>query len=385
MKYTLDDLFVLGKRSGNKKRSYLLIDPLQAKHLPVSPTKALAMMDALGEQLSAAYPDTGCIIGFAETATAVAAQAAMHFPPHTIYLQTTREKVGDERNPFLLVFSEDHSHAVKQQLRTDLMAKQLKFSLLNDRPVMLIDDEISTGRTAANIIKSIDGAMPLLSRYISGYVIGSVINRMDSSTREGYAAQGIDCASLVFADVEGLEERAARFSEEPPAELADIPAAAFEDISVDKKLPDPKMGGVFVHDLKMWLNAFTDEAFELIKDRLPERGRVLVMGTEECMLPALYLGKMVGEKTGAEVYSHSTTRSPIGICHDEDYPVREGYHIASFYEAGRDTYIYCPADYDMVIAVTDSRDKEQSRRAMDDITRVFAGKCERFLLVTPNT
>ena len=155
MKYTLDDLFVLGKRSGNEKRSFLLIDPLQAKHLPVSPTKALAMMDTLGSQLAAAYPDTGCIIGFAETATAVAAQAATHFPPHAIYLQTTRENVGDTRNPFLLDFSEDHSHAVKQQLRTDLMAKQLKFSLLNDRPVMLIDDEISTGRTAGNIIKSI--------------------------------------------------------------------------------------------------------------------------------------------------------------------------------------------------------------------------------------
>ena len=65
MKYTLDDLFVLGKRSGNEKRSFLLIDPLQAKHLPVSPTKALAMMDTLGSQLAAAYPDTGCIIGFA--------------------------------------------------------------------------------------------------------------------------------------------------------------------------------------------------------------------------------------------------------------------------------------------------------------------------------
>ena len=42
MKYTLDDLFVLGRRSGNKKRTYLLIDPLQAKHIPVSPSKAMA-------------------------------------------------------------------------------------------------------------------------------------------------------------------------------------------------------------------------------------------------------------------------------------------------------------------------------------------------------
>ena len=44
--------------------------------------------------------------------------------------------------------------------------------------------------------------LPLLPRYISGYIIGSIINRMDASTREAYAAEGIDCASLVFAETE---------------------------------------------------------------------------------------------------------------------------------------------------------------------------------------
>lgn len=381
MKYTLDDLFVLGRRSGNKKRTYLLIDPLQAKHIPVSPSKALEMMDTLGEQLALAYPAAGCIIGFAETATAIAAAAAMHFPPHTVYLQTTRENVGDERNPFLLDFSEEHSHAVKQLLRTDLMAKQLKFSLLNDRPVMLIDDEISTGKTAANVINKLNERLPLLPKYISGYIIGSVINRMDSSTREAFAAQGIDSASLIFEEVEGLEERAAGFAVEPPAELPSIPAGAFTETAAEEKIPDLRRGGVFVHDLKMWLDRFTEEAFGLVKESLPQGGRVLVMGTEECMLPALLLGRLIEQRTGAEVYSHSTTRSPIGICRDESYPIREGYRIESFYEEGRETFIYCPAEYDLVIAVTDSKNDEQCRRAMEDITRVFADRAKNFLLI----
>ena len=381
MKYTLDDLFVLGKRSGNKKRSYLLIDPLQAKHIPVSPAKALDMIDTLGEQLAAAYPDTGCIIGFAETATAISAAAAMHFAPHTIYLQTTRENVGDERNPFLLDFSEEHSHAVKQVLRTDLIAKQLKFSLLNDRPVMLIDDEISTGKTAVNVIGSLNKRLPLLPRYISGYIIGSVINRMDSSTREAYAAEGIDCASLVFADTDGLEERVAGFETVPPAELPDVPAKEYDELAAEEKIPDLRRGGVFVHDLKMWLGRFAEEAFGLVKDMLPAEGRVLVMGTEECMLPAMLLGRLIEERTKAEVYSHSTTRSPIGISGAEGYPIREGYRIASFYGQDRDTYIYCPAQYDLVIAVTDSKDGEQSRRAMEDITRVFGDRAGKYVLI----
>ncbi len=381
MKYTLDDLFVLGKRSGNKKRSYLLIDPLQAKHLPVSPSKALDMMDALGEQLAAAYPDAGCIIGFAETATAIAAAAAMRFAPHTIYVQTTRENVGDERNPFLLNFSEEHSHAVKQLLRTDLIAKQLKFSQLNDRPLLLIDDEISTGRTAVNVIKRLNESLPLLPRYISGYVIGSVINRMESSTREAYAAEGIDFASLVFADVDGLEERASAFEVTPPAELPGIPAHEFETLSTEAKIPDLRHGGAFVHDLKMWTDKFAEEAFAAVEGRLPQNGRVLVMGTEECMLPALTLGRLIEQRTESHVFSHSTTRSPIGISAAEGYPVREGFRVSSFYEAERETFIYCPAEYDLVITVTDSKDEEQSRRAMEDITRVFAGKAENFVLI----
>ena len=381
MKYTLDDLFVLGKRNGNKKRSYLLIDPLQAKHIPVSPSKALEMFDSLGAQLAAAYPTTGCIMGFAETATAVAAAAAMHFAPQTLYMQTTRENVGDERNPFLLDFSEEHSHAVKQVLRTDFLAKQLKFNLLNDRPVMLIDDEISTGKTAANAIGRLNERLPLLPRYISGYIIGSIINRMDASTREAYAAEGIDCASLVFAEAEGLEEKAAAFEIVPPAELPDVPAKEFENIKTEEKIPDLRRGGAFVYDMKMWFGRFSEEAYDLVKKKLPISGRVLVMGTEECMLPALLLGRLIEQRNKVEVYSHSTTRSPIGISTAEGYPIREGYKLSSFYEESRETFIYCPAEYDLVIVVTDSRNKEQSIRAMEDVTKVFGERVKRYILL----
>lgn len=382
MNYTLDDLMVLGKRYGNPKRSYLLIDPLQAKHLAVSPSKALAMMDALGEKLAAAHPDTGCIIGFAETATAIAARSAMHFPPHTVYVQTTREP--RKKGMFILDFSEEHSHAVEQLLDTSLIAKQLKFNLLNERSVMLIDDEISTGKTARNIIHAICEKMPLLTHYGSGFVLGSVINRMTDSAKAEFAGEGIACASLIDSDIDGLEERVSGFEVQPPAELPDVPAREFDDtvMSDENKIPDTRKGGVFVHDLKMWLDKFVGAAFAAVNEKhdISDGTRVLVLGTEECMLPALLLGAEIETKTGAEVYSHSTTRSPIGISTAEGYPVYKGYHIASFYEDGRDTYIYDSAEYDLVIAVTDSKNEEQAKKAMNDITKAFAGSKE-FVLI----
>ena len=51
--YTAADTLRIAKRYNNPKRSYLLVNPLQAKHIPVSPTAALEMMSALGGQVAA--------------------------------------------------------------------------------------------------------------------------------------------------------------------------------------------------------------------------------------------------------------------------------------------------------------------------------------------
>ena len=71
--YTAADTLRIAKRYNNPKRSYLLVNPLQAKHIPVSPAAALEMMGALGDQVAAKYPEARLVIGFAETATAIGA------------------------------------------------------------------------------------------------------------------------------------------------------------------------------------------------------------------------------------------------------------------------------------------------------------------------
>ena len=71
--YAEQDVLQLGKRIHNTKRSYLLVNPLQAKHIPVSPTKTYEMSQALGKLLYQTAPDARMVIGFAETATAIAA------------------------------------------------------------------------------------------------------------------------------------------------------------------------------------------------------------------------------------------------------------------------------------------------------------------------
>ena len=51
--YQEQDILRLARRRDTSKRAYLLVNPLQAKHVPSRPGEALAMMEALGRALAA--------------------------------------------------------------------------------------------------------------------------------------------------------------------------------------------------------------------------------------------------------------------------------------------------------------------------------------------
>ena len=63
--YSPKDILRIAKRVNNAKRAYLLVNPLQAKHIPVSPSESLRMMNSLGSMLAEKYPGTKLVIGFA--------------------------------------------------------------------------------------------------------------------------------------------------------------------------------------------------------------------------------------------------------------------------------------------------------------------------------
>ena len=136
--YTAADTLRIAKRYNNPKRSYLLVNPLQAKHIPVSPTAALEMMSALGGQVAARYPEARLVIGFAETATAVGAAVAAPLGEACVDIHPPRAPRGGDR----ILFQEEHSHAVEHQLS----AEHLEEWIDRSPAVVFVDDEFSTGR-----------------------------------------------------------------------------------------------------------------------------------------------------------------------------------------------------------------------------------------------
>lgn len=352
MNYQQKDLVRIAKRENNTKRSYLVVDPLQGKHVPVEPSKALNLFKSLAEKLQGKYEgERLLLIGFAETATAIGAQAAITLG--TKYIQTTREVIPDAR---YLFFSEAHSHATEQKLVKDDIDR-----VINDIDrIVFIEDEVTTGNTIMNIIKIITKEYQKKIKF----AVASLLNGMTEESLKIYQDEKIELHYLVKTDHSGYGAVAEQYRcdglyicaipENHTHESADI------DVQSEKNMRE------HIISIPGWMNArrFVDAkqyetacrklAETVIAETSVKQGeRVLVIGTEEFMYPALLTGQEI-EKMGCEVRSHSTTRSPIAVSTEEEYPLHCRYELRSLYDPDRKTFIYDLESYDRVIVMTDS-------------------------------
>lgn len=344
--YTPGDVLRIAKRQHNHKRAYLLVDPLQAKHIPVSPSSALAMMKALGTKLARTYTDCRLVIGFAETATAIGAAVASCFAEDCIYIHTTREdipKIAD-----WILFLEEHSHAAEQKLCGDALAAWIR----NTGQIIFVDDEISTGKTLLNMVEQLRGRFPLLRE--KQLVAASIINRLSEEHASRLSRAGITAECLVKLPLEDYTQLVRPIQTSAAADLMQpgLPDAGFIPVPQEQVLPDPRVGTEIGRYQAGCIHAAERTAL-FLRHSIAPGSRLLVLGTEECMYPGLILGQLLERDTGAAVYCHATTRSPIGIAAERDYPIRTGCRLHSFYSPDRETYIYNLAQYDTVIVVTD--------------------------------
>ena len=343
--YTQENTLRIAKRYQNKKRNYLLVNPLQAKHIPVSPSQSLKMMKTFGQLLYKKYPQTNLIIGFAETATAIGAAVASCFSKSCIYLHTTRESIPEVNH--WIEFSEEHSHAVEQKLSADKLLDWIKQS----DTILFIEDEISTGKTLINMIQKLKQHFPILSE--KKLIAASILNRVSSDNLEKLHQAGILCESLVQLAETDYTSIMEKLNVQPALPVEPLSQKLNCDNSFHIPCNNPRQG-VGIEDYTQSCNQIAQTFITKYKDVLHSSQSILILGTEECMYPALLMGKQIEDKFDIPVRCHATTRSPIGICSAESYPIINGYKISSFYSSTRDTYIYNLSHYDTVIIVTDT-------------------------------
>mgnify|MGYP000383942325 FL=1 len=369
--YTEAELVRIAKRENNTRRKYLVVNRLQGKHIPVSPKEALQMFRSLAELIKEAYPSERLLmVGFAETATAIGASVAIEC--QAAYMQTTREVIDGVD---YLYFSESHSHATEQKLvKTDLD----KIIGKTDR-IVFIEDEVTTGNTILNIVRLIQKtyAQPV------SFAVASILNGMNEEALENYKNLKIPVHYLVKTAHDTYTEIAEQYQADGTCHICTKPqekeVEQQKEVQQQIEMQQTKEAQqpIEVQEISGWINArrlHTADTYKQACEQLwqeiqqkygytkytkeTETGRrILVLGTEEFMYPALYVGAKL-EEAGYTVRMHATTRSPIAVSKEEKYPLHTRYELASLYDKNRTTFVYDLAEYEEVLVLTDAQKQE---------------------------
>ncbi|SER75175.1 phosphoribosyltransferase domain-containing protein [Lachnobacterium bovis] len=348
--YKQDDLVVIAKRQNNQKRTYLVVNKLQGKHIPVKPKNALDMFDSLAQILKEKYKNEKVLfVGFAETATAIGARVAITFGG--TYIQTTREKIPGVE---YLFFTESHSHATEQKLVENDIRKWITKV---DR-IIFVEDEVTTGNTIKKIIDIIKNKYQEEVKF----AVASILNGMDELAIQKYQEAKIDLNYLVKTNHKEFEQVVLDIVEDGEYIVSsdEIKKDVLAEIVEIEGLIDTRRA-VDSKEYQEACRKLAENIFEIINyNSNKNNNNILVLGTEECMYPAIFTGAFLQEK-GIEVRTHSTTRSPIAVSKKEGYPFEKRYQLSSFYDEDRITFIYNLKKYDKVVIVTDAKNLEKNK------------------------
>ncbi|MEV3991004.1 phosphoribosyltransferase [Streptomyces sp. NPDC049837] len=394
----------------NPKRAHLLVSNVLGKHVPQSPGVVWRSGYELGvrvrELLGPADAGRAVVLGYAETATGLGHSVADGLGTAP-YLHSTRRPVpGVERAGG---FEEAHSHATSHLLLPEDPAL-----LAGPGPLVLVDDEFSTGNTVLNTVRALHARYPR-----ERYVIVALVDMRSAADRDRLAAFAteigaqVDLVTLAAgtvrlpADVlERGQGLVAQHEALAPA-AAPSPHGAASVRRVDLGWPDGVPDGGrhgFTPDHRAHLDAALpamaarlatalglapapgqDEGGVGAPGRAGTPPRVLVLGCEELMYAPLALGVALEERGGAEVRFSTTTRSPVLAVDDPGYAIRTRLvfpaHDAPADGPG-DRYAYnvAGAGFDAVVAVVDSAADTPALHAPDGLLAQLAAHIPHVLL-----
>jgi adenine/guanine phosphoribosyltransferase-like PRPP-binding protein len=370
----------------NPRRAHLLVSRVLGKHVPADPrlvygagrllgalvgdrlagragdiaaAGGTALRSALGatgqaedaliglcdRHRAAAQPVPGTLVlGYAETATALGHCVAESVAAD--YLHSTRRRVAGYQP--VAAFDEEHSHATRH-----LLLPADPAMLAGSGPLVLVDDELSTGQTALNTIRALHRTWPRQRYLIAALVdLRSAADRARLRRAAGELGAEIEVVALasgqlrVGGDALAVGQRlAARQPEAPP--LSGRRAWISPVLTAPAELAGSGRHGFAAGSQPEFERASAQLARELA-DRLRgcQRGseapapsadcpavlkRILVLGCEEVMYAPLRVAAyLAGELEGwATVRFSSTTRSPVVAVDDAGYAIRNRLSFSS--------------------------------------------------------
>ncbi|MFD5227170.1 phosphoribosyltransferase [Streptomyces qaidamensis] len=406
----------------NPKRAHLLVSNVLGKHVPQSPSVVYGFGVELGRRVRDLLGDDeagrAVVLGYAETATGLGHSVAdgLGLAP---YLHSTRRPVAGVAPAG--GFEESHSHATSHLLLPEDPAL-----LTGDGPLVLVDDEFSTGNTVLNTVRDLHGRYPR-RRYV---VVALVDMRSPTDAKRladfaeeiGARVDLVTAASgtvrLPAGVLEKGQELVARYEAESaapswpvaqfPAPLGHRPQGARGTARATPTGPQPDDNGTGPHVTRVDLHwpadlpdgarhGFTPAHRARLEAALPamaariaealphDARRVHVLGFEELMYAPLRLARELERTTGIEVRYSTTTRSPVLAVDDPGYAIRTRLAFPAHDDPAdgpgeRYAYNVAGAGFDAVVAVVDSAADTPALHAPDGLLARLAAHTPRVLL-----
>ncbi|MFF7767842.1 phosphoribosyltransferase [Streptomyces massasporeus] len=410
----------------NPKRAHLLVSNVLGKHVPQSPSVVYGYGVELGrrvrELLGAEEAGRAVVLGYAETATGLGHSVAdgLGLAP---YLHSTRRPVAGVATSG--GFEEAHSHATSHLLLPEDPAL-----LGGDGPLVLVDDEFSTGNTVLNTVRDLHQRYPR-RRYVVVALVdmrsAADAGRLEEFAREiGARVDLVAAASGTVRLPEGVLEKGqelvaryegfassasagaapsgprAQFPAPPNSGVADTPLSGARgtarpaptgpqpdydriDLQWPAGLPDGARHGFTPAHRERLENALPAMARRLA-DALPRGARrVHILGFEELMYAPLRLARELERLTDIEVRYSTTTRSPVLAVDDPGYAIRTRLAFPAHDDPAdgpgeRYAYNVAGAGFDAVVAVVDSAGDTPALHAPDGLLASLAAHTPRVLL-----
>ncbi|WP_432747091.1 phosphoribosyltransferase [Streptomyces sp. JH002] len=385
----------------NPKRAHLLVSRILGKHVPQRPGVVYGAGLELGrrvrELLGAGEP-VAVVLGYAETATGlghcvadgIGDGAGDGARDGVTYLHSTRRNVPGVAQ---VRFEEEHSHHTGH-----LVLPADPALMAADGALVLVDDELSTGRTVRNTITALHQLRPR-ERYVVA-ALADLRTEEDRAALEKFAASlgtTVDVVSLAAGDVvlpqDVLERGRALVAElDDPAPAPAAPAATGTVRRLAPNwpgaLPEGGRHGFTPAHRRRLERALPGLAAELAAALPPGAQRVLVLGTEEFLYVPLRLAAALEDRTpGVEVRFSSTTRSPVLPVDDPGYAIRSRLVFPAHDDPAdgpgpRYAYNIAGRPWDAVVVLTDSPGDRPELHASGGLLDRLAAHTPHVLLAT---
>lgn len=305
---SVHDLIAFASRE-NKKRGFLFVSKILGKHIPVKPSVMREAYDTIADMMKTKAPTL--VVGLAETATGLGAGVAdslskmIDEPVH--YQHTTRHHL---EAPRWFEISESHSHAVSHIVYEP--KPELMDGVMQSEDLILIDDEISTGKTLLQLAQEYMLKLPKLKTV----KLFALVSWLDAEKQAWFESE-----MKAFAEKTGLELPSLEFHslmkgsftfEKDEEFQRDLPAHTDKELATEASSED--------YGRRVIKMPFKVDDWSMLVDESEDKRHlfknspvgVSFVGTGEHLYVPFLMAEMT-EKSGNDVVFQSTTRSPITL------------------------------------------------------------------------